>query len=101
NRLNSIKMPAGVTTPMALIRRPNRGSGAGGLPLACPLYNARTMLKPVLALALLAFPVCNSVCLAEVLYIKAGRLIVDASQPPISQGAVLIADGIVTASGAA
>jgi imidazolonepropionase-like amidohydrolase len=37
---------------------------------------------------------------AEILYIKAGRLIVDASQSPIAQGAVIVTDGIVTAAGA-
>ena len=36
----------------------------------------------------------------EVLYIKAGRLIVDASQPAIPQGAVIVTDGVVTAAGA-
>ncbi len=54
------------------------------------------MIKPVLAFVLLAYPAC----FGEVLYIKAGRLIVDASQPPIASGAVLIVDGTITASGA-
>jgi imidazolonepropionase-like amidohydrolase len=37
---------------------------------------------------------------AEVLYIKAGRLIVDATQPAIPQGAVIVTDGTVIAAGA-
>jgi imidazolonepropionase-like amidohydrolase len=37
---------------------------------------------------------------AEVLYIKAGRLIVDAGEPVISPAAVIVTDGIVTAAGA-
>jgi len=37
---------------------------------------------------------------AEVLYIKSGRLIVDARQPAIASGAVVITDGVVTAAGA-
>lgn len=42
----------------------------------------------------------QSVVSAEVLYIKAGRLIVDATEPVISQGAVIVTDGAVTAAGA-
>ncbi len=37
---------------------------------------------------------------AEVLYIKAGRLIVDATAPVILQGAVIVTDGTITAAGA-
>jgi imidazolonepropionase-like amidohydrolase len=37
---------------------------------------------------------------ADVLYVKAAHLIVDASQPPISPGALVITDGMVTAAGA-
>src|SRR5579863_7226385 len=37
---------------------------------------------------------------AEVLYIKTGRLIVDAAQPAISQGAVIVTDGNISAAGA-
>lgn len=37
---------------------------------------------------------------AEVLYIKTGRLITDATQPAIPQGAVIITDGIITSAGA-
>lgn len=36
---------------------------------------------------------------ADSVYIKTGRLIVDATKPPIAGGAVLITDGIVTAAG--
>jgi len=52
------------------------------------------MLKIVLSLVLVA-----SAASAEVVYIKAGRLIVDASQAPIAPGAVVISDGMITASG--
>ena len=45
--------------------------------------------------AILMHPILS----AEVLYIKAGRLIVDATQPVILQGAVIVADGTVTAAG--
>ncbi len=54
----------------------------------------RRWLAPVLAVAL------QSVLSAEILYIKAGRLIVDATKPVILQGAVVISDGTVTAAGA-
>jgi imidazolonepropionase-like amidohydrolase len=37
---------------------------------------------------------------ADVLYITAARLIVDVTRPPIPSGAVIIADGVVTAAGA-
>lgn len=37
---------------------------------------------------------------ADVLYVKAAHLIVDASQAPISPGALVITDGVVTAAGA-
>src|SRR5271170_1541368 len=37
---------------------------------------------------------------AEVLYIKAGRLIVDAAKPVILQGAVIVSDGTIIAAGA-
>ena len=37
---------------------------------------------------------------ADVLYVKAAHLIVDASQPAISPGALVITDGVVTAAGA-
>lgn len=37
---------------------------------------------------------------AEVLYVKAGRLIIDASKPAIVPGAVIVTDGMVTAAGA-
>ena len=46
-------------------------------------------------LAILMQPVLS----AEVLYIKAGRLIVDAREPVIPQGAVIVTDGIITAAG--
>jgi imidazolonepropionase-like amidohydrolase len=36
---------------------------------------------------------------ADVLYVKAAHLIVDASQAPISPGAIVITDGIITAAG--
>jgi imidazolonepropionase-like amidohydrolase len=36
----------------------------------------------------------------DVVYVKAGRLIVDATQPPIAPGALVITDGVVTAAGA-
>jgi len=37
---------------------------------------------------------------AEVLYLRAGRLIVDARQAPVSEGAVIVTDGTITAAGA-
>ncbi|HEX3703748.1 MAG TPA: hypothetical protein VHU82_10470 [Vicinamibacterales bacterium] len=37
---------------------------------------------------------------ADVLYVKAAHLIVDASQPAISPGTLVITDGVVTAAGA-
>jgi imidazolonepropionase-like amidohydrolase len=37
---------------------------------------------------------------ADVLYVKAAHVIVDASQPAISPGAIVITDGVVTAAGA-
>jgi len=37
---------------------------------------------------------------ADVLYVKAGRLIVDVTRPPITGGALVITDGVVTAAGA-
>lgn len=54
----------------------------------------RRWLVPLLAIVL------QSALSAEVVYVKAGRLIVDASKPPIPQGAVIIEDGTVTAAGA-
>jgi imidazolonepropionase-like amidohydrolase len=54
----------------------------------------RRWFAVVLAVAL------QSVLSAEILYIKAGRLIVDATKPAILQGAVVISDGTVTAAGA-
>lgn len=52
-----------------------------------------------LPIAVLVFSL-HAVLSAEVLYIKAGRLIVDATKPAIPQGALVVTDGIITAAGA-
>jgi imidazolonepropionase-like amidohydrolase len=56
----------------------------------------------------LPFAVALALCLvsvqsalaADVLYVKAAKLIVDATKPPINQGAIVITDGTITAAGA-
>lgn len=53
------------------------------------------IFKSAVGLVLLA-----SLAGGEVVYVKAGKLIVDASQTPIANGSVVITDGVVTASGA-
>ena len=52
------------------------------------------------SLLALAFSLLAPILSAEVLYIKTGKLIVDATQPAIVQGALVITDGTVTAAGA-
>ena len=49
----------------------------------------------------LPFLFIQGILAAESLYIKAGHLIIDATEPAISGGAVLITDGVVTAAGRA
>lgn len=51
-----------------------------------------------LILALTAL-MASSVRAADVVYVTAGRLIMDASQPAVTPGAIVITDGIVTAAG--
>src|SRR5512140_1530187 len=53
---------------------------------------------------------CSTICVllawagtataADVLYVRAGHLVVDAAQPAISPGGLVITDGVVTAAGA-
>lgn len=54
----------------------------------------RRWLAAALAIAL------QSAVSAEILYVKAGRLIVDATQAPIAPGTIVITGGVVTAAGA-
>ena len=61
------------------------------------------MQKPVrllLALSVLVLVGAPSARAADVLYVKAGRLIVDAAKAPIAGGALVITDGRITAAGA-
>jgi imidazolonepropionase-like amidohydrolase len=63
------------------------------------------MLKPVrlfpaLCAAALVCALAVPAQAADVLYVKAGRLILDASKPPVSPGALVITDGTITAAGA-
>jgi imidazolonepropionase-like amidohydrolase len=46
------------------------------------------------------WPAAQKAQSADVLYVKAARLILDVSKPPIASGAVVITDGVVTAAGA-
>ncbi len=61
-----------------------------------PTHFRRTSTLLLSIAALCAAPVHA----ADVLYVKAAHLIVDASQPAISPGALVITDGVVTAAGA-
>jgi imidazolonepropionase-like amidohydrolase len=49
---------------------------------------------------LLVFFAALSLRAEDIVYVKAARLILDASQPPIAPGALVITDGTVTAAGA-
>jgi imidazolonepropionase-like amidohydrolase len=56
-----------------------------------------TLLMVSLVTALLGIAPVHA---ADVLYVKAGRLIIDATKPAIAPGAVVVTDGVVTAAGA-
>ena len=58
------------------------------------LYQRMTLAAAIACLG------AHSLAAADALYIKAGRLIVDATKPAIPQGAVVITDGVITAAGA-
>jgi imidazolonepropionase-like amidohydrolase len=57
-------------------------------------------LQLSIALAILLVCGAQPAHAADVLYVKAAHVIVDATKPPISPGAIVITDGIVTAAGA-
>src|SRR5579872_6449342 len=50
-------------------------------------------------LAVAAAALASPASAADVLYVKAAHVIVDASQPPISPGALVISDGVIVAVG--
>lgn len=65
-----------------------------------PLVTARFVTARCAAALAVVLAAALPARAADVLYVKAGRLILDATKPPVPNGALVITDGTITAAGA-